>query len=446
MNIVGKSLANLGIQYKLIIINSILVAAVIISSIVIIYENFSIQNELEILMEQTNLRMHLQTEILVQVILSVVAIGVSIFVFFYAHSFSKPIIEAAKIAKKISEGNLNVKVEKSNSSKEINELTTSLEKMVTNIRQLVNNVNLTAHKVARDARDSAAASEELNSSVEEVSTTVQQIATGSQSQASELAEAKTIVDSVMDTHSKEGNTASDKMSRIIEITNESSNKIRSLAEKSQKITLVVEVIREISEKTNLLALNAAIEAARAGEYGRGFAVVADEVRRLAEGSAKSLEEIDELIGQIQEDIKSTVRNIDNSKSEIEDGRKVVDSSLKALSKIGYKVQEVAAVAEQNAFATDQAYAAVEQQTTATQEISSSNQNIALLAEKLANMVSAFQIPISQSPLSIKSKSSNISDELKKGKSKEDNSQNADFSNEFEEATTSETEVEEKIET
>jgi methyl-accepting chemotaxis protein len=172
VNIIGKSLKNLSIQYKLIIINSILVGAVVISSVVTIYENSSIQNELEILMGQTNLEMHFQTELLTQVILSVVAVGVSIFVFFYAHSFSKPIIEASKIAKKISEGDLNVKVEKSNSSKEINELTTSLEKMVTNLRQLVNNVNLTAHKVAHDARDSAAASEELNSSVEEVSTTV----------------------------------------------------------------------------------------------------------------------------------------------------------------------------------------------------------------------------------------------------------------------------------
>jgi methyl-accepting chemotaxis protein len=423
VSIKGLFSVKLGIRDKLMAISVVLSTGVLIGIGFVLFNLMNVEEQ--------------QAQNVIPILYGIIAIAVVVpgLILYYGNTLTKPIKNAANIAKKISEGDLNVKVEKSNSGEELNELTDSFQKMILSLRQLVNNVIQTSNKVARDARDSAAASEELNSSVEEVSTTVQQIATGSQSQASELAEAKTIVDSVMDTNSEEGSTAADKMSRIIELTNQSSSKVKNLAEKSEKITSVVEVIRVIAEKTNLLALNAAIEAARAGESGRGFAVVADEVRRLAEGSAKSLEEIDELIRQIQEDIHSTVTSIDDSASEIEEGRKVVDSSLKALSKIGYKVQEVAAVAEQNAFATDQAYAAVEQQTSATQEISTSSQNIALLAEQLAKKVSAFKIPPSETD---SNKESISESESKKP-------ENSNKNNEFEEATEADTVEEEKIE-
>ena len=330
--------------------------------------------------------------LIAQIILISIVAGIQGILFLYRKSITKTITDAATVVKRISEGDLSVKVEKSSNNDEIGNLTNSLEKMVTNLRELVKEVHFTSSKVANDASDIAAGTEQLNSSVEEVTSTVQQIATGSQSQASELAEAKTIVDGVMGVNSEDGSTATDRMSRIVELTKKSSDNIKNLAEKSERITSVVEVIRNIAEKTNLLALNAAIEAARAGESGRGFAVVADEVRRLAEGSAKSSEEIDELIKQIKEDINSTVRSIDNSTSEIDEGRLVVDSSLKALSKIGHKVQEVAAVAEENAFATDQAYAAVEQQTNTTKEIASSSQIMASISKELQLKVGRFKLP------------------------------------------------------
>ncbi len=109
--------------------------------------------------------------------------------------------------------------------------------------------------------------------------------------------------------------------------------LEALGQQAESIDVIMSVITDIADQTNLLALNAAIEAARAGEAGRGFAVVADEVRKLAEKTMEATKQVNMTITTIQESTQANMNAMREAAAFVSKSSEVVDQASNSLSNI-----------------------------------------------------------------------------------------------------------------
>jgi methyl-accepting chemotaxis protein len=197
---------------------------------------------------------------------------------------------------------------------------------------------------------------------------------------------------------------------------ESAKKIGELERQSEEIGKIVHAVTRIADQTNLLALNAAIEAARAGEHGKGFAVVADEVRNLAEISEKSARGIQEVVNEIQNQVKVVASDTEaagkKGREEVEKA-KIITSDLLQIAVDFEEIQtncaeiqrnasealagaktylkgaeEIAAAAEQTTSACQEAQKSTQEQSKAYAEMSDAARSLAEMAEALKTSTNA----------------------------------------------------------
>jgi len=276
----------------------------------------------------------------------------------------KPLRIAGEHLKQMGSGDLREDI-KVCSNNEMGELFCSLQQMQEDRKQVVEQIGRCAGQLAESAVELSTITKEGTQSLQQQYQELELAATAVNEMTAAVADVARNAASTSKASEQSNQLAMQSReqvrSSLQEIGNmnseiqSSSAQIQTLAQHAQHIGRVLDVIRAVSEQTNLLALNAAIEAARAGEAGRGFAVVADEVRSLAQRTGESTREIEQMVEGIQNGTEQAVASMLSSTRRAQTTLEATESSgaalediFKALSDINERNQLIASAAEQQA--------------------------------------------------------------------------------------------------
>ena len=296
----------------------------------------------------------------------------------------------AEGAQKIADGDLTARValetkdEMARIGKGFNSMAEALNGLIGKIQASAADVTAAAASVAASSqqihdgsqRQSEAASS-MAASVEQTTVGIEQIAEHARSALAISAESGKLSEAGSEVV---GRSVAE-MKRIAESVEQSAKLIEELGRQSDRISAIVNVIKDIADQTNLLALNAAIEAARAGESGRGFAVVADEVRKLAERTTQSTQDIASMIAVIQNGTAQAVGSMHAGVEQVAGGVALAMQAGEAMERIHSGNQRVV-------HSVGDISLALKEQSAASAEIAANVEKIAQMAEESNASVAA----------------------------------------------------------
>jgi methyl-accepting chemotaxis protein len=318
----------------------------------------------------------------------VVAILLIIIGLWVALGVARPIIRASSMLSNIASGDADLTQQMQVDTKdEVGKLALSFNTFVSQLHSLISTIASNSRDVTLIAKNLTDSSVSTQQNTEEQQQSVDMIATAMHEMGATVHEiarnanetANAAKQSAIDTANSERIVQSsiEGINCLFEKMQSASSVIQTLAQDVGGISSVLEVIRGISEQTNLLALNAAIEAARAGEQGRGFAVVADEVRTLAQRTQESTEEINSMIHKLQGGAKDAV-------SAMNEGIETARSSVEEADKAGESLQNITNAIDIITDLSIQVATATEEQSSVVEELNSHILNIKNMSDNTAN--------------------------------------------------------------